>query len=92
MTISDGQKVRTIRHVRGWRLIDLAKLAGIDAATLSSFERDQRQAHTSTRQKIEATFGFGLNDPATEAAFAILANDAASADAVRAALNILEML
>lgn len=90
MNIPIGKKVKIIRTIRGWRQIDLARRANLDPATLIRFERGGRNHHYSTREKIEAAFGFGLSDPIVEAAFAILSNDAAQKEAVIMALTYLE--
>jgi ribosome-binding protein aMBF1 (putative translation factor) len=90
MAISDGRKVKVIRLVRGWSQEDLAHLAKLGRRTISSFEREARKQHTSTRLKIEKVFGFKLNDPLVDFAFAILANDYLEAGAVEWALTILE--
>ena len=90
MAISNGKKVQVIRLVRGWNQAELAKLTGLGRDTISAFERNQRRHNISTRLRIEKVFGFKLDDPVVNAAFAILANDYAGTNAVRLALSILE--
>lgn len=89
MAITNGHKTKIIRLIRDWDQFELARRAGVERTTISEFERDIRNT-PKTLCRIEAAFGFHLNDPEINVAFFILANDYARSDAVRAALAILE--
>ena len=90
--VTIGQKIKIFNILLfGGKRAAFAKAAGVSPGTIGALERDEeRQPHRQTIIKIEAAIGRGLNDPDVEAAFCVLANDHASADAVLVALHILE--
>jgi transcriptional regulator with XRE-family HTH domain len=85
-----GTKIRTIRALRGVSAPALSKITGINQSNISEYECNRITPRPSSLQKLEAALNIRFNAPAVEAAFAVLADDAAKADEVRMALAILE--
>lgn len=79
-------KVKTLRVLRGWNQIDLARRIGFTSrGPIAEFEAGYRELSDKSIASIEAAFGLRLTAPETEAAFAILASDLATAMQVREA-------
>jgi len=92
MTTPYGKRVETIRALRGWNQSQLATRAGYTQRTISILESavNKEQVSSILHQSIEAAFNLSLYSDQTNAAFAILSANDASAGAVLSALTRLE--
>lgn len=57
-----GERVRYLRSLRGWTVVELAKLTGLSANTLFNVEHGHHAPRANTIGKISVVLGISLDD------------------------------
>ena len=75
MAVSFGQKLRTLRTIRGLYQTDLEHMTGIPRIMIIALEKGDILPGLEQLQSIEAALGLRFDAPEVEAAFLLLAGE-----------------